>query len=498
MVNLMYRSWGENYQYSAFVHVYDKYGNPKPNIRVTLSVLAQDRVTLEMLVRTATGYTDANGFVALNCYISWDYDPCLIDMMAYVSSSDYTTIQCSGNYTTTGNTLYPEFWVVSNQDDQDIDGVPDTWEEQIAEKFKPVLHKHHYDKQKGLYNFEMVLDNRSTLEAYNLLMVGPVVYKEWRGYPLNLHVFDSGDQWEYDSFGQDSDSPTYFILNFDDTYTFQNHSGAPLGNRPLYYHVYKSGDYYYLQYWYFFTMNDIGNKGWHEGDWEHVAIKLQKNGTNFTPVAINFYIHAGGITENPESCWWSSTNATTYSNIQQGYDRNHTHLHIWLAANAHSSYNRNMPVYHHSVNVLGNSNWEISDYQDNVDYNPSGHNEYFPYDFLIKLGEVDRKSNITVHGHTWDYHVIPRGNSKYWIGYEGRAGDYWVEGYAGITFKSFSPGPITCNSENHEYYYFTHGTPGVPWNFSTELVLGDEWIEWIIGAITDISISWVSDKPDGD
>ena len=67
-----------------------------------------------------------NGCVALNCYISWDYDPDLIDMMAYVSDSYYTAIQCSGNYTTTGNTLYPEFWVAA---DQDIDGIPDTWEE---------------------------------------------------------------------------------------------------------------------------------------------------------------------------------------------------------------------------------------------------------------------------------------------------------------------------------------------------------------------------------
>jgi len=33
--------------------------------------------------------------VALNCYISWDYDPDLIDMMAYVSSSDYTAIQAT-------------------------------------------------------------------------------------------------------------------------------------------------------------------------------------------------------------------------------------------------------------------------------------------------------------------------------------------------------------------------------------------------------------------
>ena len=129
--------WGENYRYSAYVHVYDEYGNPKPNIWVSLTVTAEDRITLQPLGGTVSGKTDANGYVVLNYYISWDYDPDLIDMMAYVSSSGYTTIQATGNYTTTGNTLYPEFWVAL---DKDKDYIADEVEEQIAEKFKPVLH----------------------------------------------------------------------------------------------------------------------------------------------------------------------------------------------------------------------------------------------------------------------------------------------------------------------------------------------------------------------
>jgi len=102
------------------------------HIWVTFTVWATDRVTLETLVRTATGYTDANGFVALCCYISWDYDPCLINMMAYVSSSSYTTIQATGNYTRTNSTIYPEFWV---KKDLDQNHVPDNWELPLAGNF---------------------------------------------------------------------------------------------------------------------------------------------------------------------------------------------------------------------------------------------------------------------------------------------------------------------------------------------------------------------------
>jgi len=69
----------------------------KPNIQVTFTVRAEDRITLQPLGGTVSGKSDANGYVVLNYYIFWDYDPDLIDMMAYVSDSYYTAIQCSGN-----------------------------------------------------------------------------------------------------------------------------------------------------------------------------------------------------------------------------------------------------------------------------------------------------------------------------------------------------------------------------------------------------------------
>ena len=374
--------------------------------------------------------------------------------------------------------------------------------------------KHHEDLQKDLYNFEMVLDNRSTLSAFceeTVKAYGPrdttfSVWhsKEWRGTPLNLHVSDCQEGWEYtyidgfqytyyslwcyDSFEKmcENEGCTIFTVDPDNTITFNNHSGAPVGNRPLYYHVYKSGNYYYLQYWYYFTMNDLRYDGqtkkktWHESDWEHVAIKLQKSGDNFTPVAVNFYIHTGGQTLSPDNCWWSSSNATTYSGIQKGYDENHTHLHIWLSKNAHASYNRYEPVYQYKLNWQYSGTEVIEDYIDNVDYSPSGYDEYFPYDFLEKLGEVDRGDLVT-----------PRGNSKYWIAFEGRFGTYWT-----ITIPFYgpvgtpSPGPLTMNGENHEYYAFTQGAFEYHWGF--DKAKGD------IRPLTDAHFYWKPDPPRGD
>jgi len=260
-------------------------------------------------------------------------------MMAYVSSSGYTTIQCSDNYTTTGNTLYPEFWVVSQADDQDIDGIPDVWEEQIAEKFKPVLHKHSYDKQPDLANFDDVLSSHARLTAHRKDHYGEELYNS-RTPPI--HVWDTQG---WCSFGSGQISAEWRIDIDDDV----RHKGATPGNRPLYYHVYKEGSYYYVQYWYFLTMDDLTQMTehhiWHEGDWEHVSIKLEKANNTYTPLAVNFYVHEGGHTVTVSNCWWSSSNTLTYSGIQKGYDESHTHLHIWLAANSHASYNRYDLVY---------------------------------------------------------------------------------------------------------------------------------------------------------
>ena len=102
-----------------------------------------------------------------------------------------------------------------------------------------------------------------------------------------------------------------------------------------------------------------------EGDWEHVSIKLTKNGNNFSPKKVNFYQHYGEHTKDASECWWSPANARTYYYIKKGYDENFTHLHIWIAANGHASYNRYDPVY--KVHVQATNLIVMEDYIDNVE-----------------------------------------------------------------------------------------------------------------------------------
>ena len=156
-------------------------------------------------------------------------------------------------------------------------------------------------------------------------------------------------------------------------------------------------------------------------------------------------------------------------------------MHVWLARNSHASYNRNEPTYRNRINWQYSSGKIIDDYQDNVDYDPSGHDEYFPYDFLEKLGETDHEDLVT-----------PRGNSKYWIAFEGRFGSYWTLNAWWIlrAFSSSSPGPITMNGENHEYYTFTNEDFGSHWGFDNP--------EGEIKGLSDASIYWDPDSPDGD
>ncbi|MCK5148612.1 hypothetical protein KAR48_17795 [bacterium] len=118
-------------------------------------------------------------------------------------------------------------------------------------------------------------------------------------------------------------------------------------------------------------------------------------------------------------------------------------------------------------------------YIHNVDYSPSGYDEYFEYDFLEKLGEVERGSIVT-----------PKGDSKYWIAFEGRIGEYWT---SQLAFKcSYSPEPLTMNSENHEYYTFSASQYGfqIPWGFDVNM--------GTIFPISTGSVQWGSDSLIGD
>ena len=228
-------------------------------------------------------------------------------------------------------------------------------------------------------------------------------------------------------------------------------------------------------------MNDIREQvssTWHESDWEHVSIKLSENGGVFAADKVNFYLHEGGKTVSASSCWWSGSNALTYSGIQQGYDENHTNLHVWISANGHASYNRNSIVYKvdFSVNPFG----PFQTYKDRLDYDPSGYDLYFPYDILIKLGEVSKQSFVECpdSGYTLEFHSYPLGTgSKHWLAYRGRTG--WFN----HTGSPFMPAKESA-SPAHEWTFFSDSP-----NFGN-----NGFIFFLIESF----VSWISDDAVGD
>jgi len=333
-----------------------------------------------------------------------------------------------------GDLLYPTVLVVPSSAEQNGNRVPDPWESVMANTFSPVLHKHSWDKQPGIADFESTVYYHSTLRGTN--EAGQLVYNN-RIPPI--HVWQQTFPPGWDSFGN-GQHPTSWKIDIDDDMSY---AGVPGGYGPLYFHMYKPNSedrIYYLQYWYFFGMNDVSDKTsnhvWHEGDWEHVSIKLQRaTGSSFTPVAVNFYLHDGGKTRTPGQTWWSATNSPTYAGIQQGYDANHTHLHVWLAANSHASYNRYEQVYRVDIDFVG---LPLDTYIDNVDCAPSSFDLYFPYDVLLNLGEVTRCTYCSAHGYTWFEHITANAATPAWLPYTGLIGDFWENGLA-ATESTLSP-----------------------------------------------------------
>lgn len=364
-------------------------------------------------------------------------------------------------------------FIPPGQSDGNGNGVQDDIENTIAQKFTPILHRHYYDKQNGLENVDNVLDGYSTLVGNYL------DYEEYNEDIPPLHV---NEQYNWDSFGIGNYIPFIWRIDIENSI---RHSGASQGERPLYFHIYSNNDgYCYLQYWYFFNMNDLRyhnqtkNDTWHEGDWEHVSLKLELLANNdYQPVAINFYQHLGGHTRTPEECWWSSSNSSTYTGIQQSYDEDHTHLHIWLAANAHASYNRYDKVY--NLEVEGG----FEDYTDNVDYSPSGYDLYFPYDYLENMGEILVCYYCTYHDQTWTQHRMPRGPSKEWLAFIGYFGDWWRRSSPPVT-HTYSP---KSPANNRYWRDFTYNS--LTDGFGNEL--------GFFGNIV-VEISWVNDPSAGD
>ncbi len=271
----------------------------------------------------------------------------------------------------------------------------------IAERFSPVIHGHkNRENENQVGNLLQTMDV-STLTGY--YDAEPPIYF-WQGPPQ--HRWDAGVEEPWCSHAERG------IVNWFLDVDAAPH-GAPVGSRPLYYHVFGNGaGTAVVQYWLWLNYNDLGT--WdlciptchsHEGDWEHLAVQLQAVGNDWEPTALTLYRHGCRRTVAPGDIWWSLGTLGTYHGLQQGSDYLHRHPHVWMAARSHGLYNRYEPVYR--LNVAG-----VLAFYDRLDYNiaqqPRGPHRFLEYDFLRNMGEY--YTTTIYHGvMDWDYHFLPVG-----------------------------------------------------------------------------------------
>jgi hypothetical protein len=257
-----------------------------------------------------------------------------------------------------------------------------TREADLAAQLSPVLHKHRWDLQGDLADFRQSMSAAGS--ALRVFFTSGVQL-DAEPSPSDLHYMyqSCGDA---DSYGGGTMPGIEFQFDPADDLL---HAGAPEGQRPLYYHVFPTEDgCAVVQYWMYFNGNDerqmVGPGSWHEGDWEWVAVKVANTGQKWVPLEVNFYQHEGGRTFLAEDCWWSNTDAKSYLGLVHGLVPDRTHVHVWVAANGHGTYNRYEGVYAIHAPI-------VDDYYDHVDYNicdnPYGGHLYFPYDALVPMGE---------------------------------------------------------------------------------------------------------------
>lgn len=416
------------YRGYAYGRVLDTENKPVKHARISvnLNLFFNYEEPTPRKVNVAVGYTNQYGYfnitVDVNVPNRWG-SPKAHYMDAIVTGGPecYTVDHSEGSKSLTSFFIRPIFNIIV---DCDGNGVDDDIEWQIVEKFKPVFHKHSYDLQEGFSNFDDLLNNNyDEIQLKWTTLNGSGSGSTYLSKP-DIHYWDKKSSiTTYDSFGYKIGE----IVSWEfDIPNRLRHKGAEIGRRPLYYHIYKEDKFIYLQYWVFFNMNDLrsynqspGKNTWHEGDWEHVTIRLIRNNDEFEPDKINFYSHYGGYTRDAADCWWSNSNLNTYSRIKQGWDNNNNNLHIWVAANSHGMYNRFDRVF--KIDTPTNN-----DVVDNVDYDPSGNNLYFTYDRLEKLGDITAENNIMKHSKVWSTHFKTKNKTKPWLGFAGRVGDSWV------------------------------------------------------------------------
>ncbi|HEU4880624.1 MAG TPA: hypothetical protein VFT45_00225 [Longimicrobium sp.] len=227
------------------------------------------------------------------------------------------------------------YWGVDN----DLDGIDDGTESDLANTYAPVLFMPHLisraDAGAGVAgdwtwpaNVEWYLANtqmrfhHDNCPDHQILNLGTITTSNlttrshqratsWLGCSHSGTTYQSGT-WNF------STENHFFLQAVNDDVT---HPGVRDPSQwPVYARVYRNAmGGYSIQYWFFYAYNDYIGSANHEGDWEHINVALKADGTTN---AVWFGQHNGEKQLQPYQVTWY----------------NGTHPQVWVADGSHASY----------------------------------------------------------------------------------------------------------------------------------------------------------------
>lgn len=215
----------------------------------------------------------------------------------------------------------------------DGDNVPDALEDELLWRFAPVVRLHPSDSYRPssadwyIARTHMRFDhsgcgddqilNKGQITPYNIDLQS---HQNKNGWPSCSH----NSTWQY----SDMRTPNsrFFLQIPNDSAEGTTRLGAPSSDWTCYAHVRMapgSANQYDIQYWFFYPYNGAlsAGQGGHEGDWEHITVRVWDDGT--TVSQIYFSAH------NNEGQW--------YQPWQVSYTGDGRPI-AWSAVNSHASY----------------------------------------------------------------------------------------------------------------------------------------------------------------
>ncbi len=305
-----YNGWRH---FAALFDVDDENGDPVEgvDVKVLIQIFGTEGDNSTILY----GTTNSQGWVNLSTTLDYFGYELGHSMIASIDDDRYTVTSSSNTSTTTSYNLYPGFDVVI---DLDQNGIHDDWELPLAEKFCPTLILHHptewlapepveyigVDKQ-DLW-FLLYNANGQVVDDY------PLYEGQWFIPPLGS-VFPwtvssnpnysglSGDGYFYTGQPYGKANGTY-ILRFHYNYAgnmnspsqwisyYQNERSQMEYSNTVYAHLFLYDNKPVIQYWFFYPYNDGYNN--HEGDWEHINVRISESDTSEAEIeTIDYYFH---------------------------------------------------------------------------------------------------------------------------------------------------------------------------------------------------------------